>query len=538
MKIVRIGEKGVISRMTDCVLYVRKDMTVAKASEWYYSFVTDNSYMPLSSLVLPEDGEILLQEVQNLSKPVELVTAISDGRDGVRNIYLRMENSELTEDGQPLYKIKFFDIRDVEKRNIQMESMLGKYRHFLSVNSEFCNEYYFEYTLEDNIISVYKYVNERAIQVFKGMLEEFEETMKPENGQTNEQREQMRAFCSYLRKGSPSFEMSFTIVSQDEQEKDSVCHVKGGVLYKDKGTVVGIMVPGRMYAQEAYYMTPAARDAGTGLLNKKAIMEYTVEKLQRHDGVVRWLVLVDIDDFKDINDTFGHMFGDQVIRKVADVLQSVVGYRGVVGRFGGDEFFMLVEKVPDRAALKVLLKTVSKELLYAFDPKLQVKASIGVSQCPANGTTYEDLFGVADKALYIAKEKGKNRHIIYDEKLHGTYQKDEMKAMIVAYSVSQEKRRGALVDLISNMYEKGSAYVTEMPDIQKLLCDLYDLDGITIYSDYGKKMVSRCGKYANEARDISDLMSDEKYIELFGSDNVLELTTVTKLKATHQEAYL
>ena len=55
------------------------------------------------------------------------------------------------------------------------------------------------------------------------------------------------------------------------------------------------------------------------------------------DGQVRWLVIIDIDDFKHINDTYGHIFGDQVIRRVAEIMQELVGQRGVIGRFGGDE---------------------------------------------------------------------------------------------------------------------------------------------------------------------------------------------------------
>ena len=96
--------------------------------------------------------------------------------------------------------------------------------------------------------------------------------------------------------------------------------------------LAGIIDSDKNREQEAYYLTPAARDAGTGLLNKRAWTEYTIEQLNRKDGRVRWLVIIDVDEFKHINDTYGHIFGEQVIRGVAEIMQELVGQRGVIGR--------------------------------------------------------------------------------------------------------------------------------------------------------------------------------------------------------------
>ena len=530
MKILRDGDEHFAGRLLDCKVYVRKDLTVARASEWYYVFVGECSYLPISSLLAPKDGELLLQAAQNLTDPVELITTITNQKSGYRNIYLRMENCDETEDGVPLLYINMYDIRDMEERNIYMGRQMAKYRQFMTLN----NQYYFEYALEDDEFVLYKYINETSLQLFQGTLEAFAEQMDAEYQPSPEQQEQMNTFCHYLKLGSASFELEFTMNSQGE---NASCRVKGGCLLKEKNFLTGIMVPSRITENEAYYLTPAARDAGTGLFNKKAITEYAVEKLQRKDGKVRWFLLFDIDDFKSINDTFGHLFGDKVIRKVADVLQINAGYRGVVGRFGGDEFFVLLEKVPDREALKSWLKTVVKEIAYAFDPKLKVMASIGISQYPVDGEDYQELFEKADKALYIAKEKGKNRHIIYDEKLHGALVKDDMQNMALAYAVSKVKRREALTELLSNIYGKGIDYISKNKKVQKRLRDLFDLDGITIYDDYGKRVVCRSGNYMHEAQDAHIGLTDEKYVALFGEESVLVETNTNRLKSQHMEAY-
>ncbi|MBO5336590.1 MAG: GGDEF domain-containing protein [Lachnospiraceae bacterium] len=534
MRIQRAGDSYYNKRLTDCKLYVRKNLTVVKATEWYYVLVGENSYLPISSLILPEDGAVLLKEAENLKEKVELITSITDCTGGHRNIYLRMERSNQTEEGVPLLLITLFDIKDMETRNMEVEGLLMKYRHFMSINSDFVNEYYFEYTLEDNQFVLYKYVNDRSLPICFGSLEEFVAKMDAEHKPTEEQQEQMKVFCNYLKSGSSAFEMEFPMLYQG---KKSSCRVKGGRLYKNKNFIAGIFLPNHMADNEAYYLSPAARDAGTGLFNKRAVTEYTMERLSSSTAT-HWFMIMDIDDFKNINDTFGHLFGDEVIRKVAEILQLNVGYRGVVGRFGGDEFFVLLEKIPDRLALKNMLKTIMKEMAYAFDPQLKVTASIGITQYPVDGTSYEELFEKADKALYIAKEKGKDRHIIYDEKMHGALQKDDMKTMTMAYAVSRERRREALIDILGNLYEQGVEYVTENPKIQKLIRDMYDLDGVAIYTDYGKTLVCRNGDYSKPAVDLSKYMKDEKWValyELYDNKDTYVETTIAKLKMYHTE---
>lgn len=535
MKIEKLGESYYEKKLIDCMIYVRKDLTVVRATQVFYRYVGDNQYFPVSSMIAPEDGELLLAYAEKPTDKIELITYFTDKQGGIRNIYLRMEPSEQTEDGIPLFLITLYDIADIEARMKEGDVNLAKYRYFLTLNSEGCSEYYFEYKVEENRLELYKYVNERVMFLFGDTLEEFAKKMEEEYNPTDEQKEQMETFCDYLRSVNNSFEMEFTMINQ---ENVSTCRVKGGSLYKNKKLVVGFMIPNQLTEKEAYYLTTAARDAGTGLLNKKAITEYTMEKLHLNDGATRWFVLFDIDDFKDINDTFGHMFGDEVIRKVADVLQRNVDYRGAVGRFGGDEFFVLLERVPDRASLKVLLRAITMELQFAYDPKLKIKASIGVSQYPVDGRSYEKLFEKADKALYIAKEKGKDRHIIYDEKLHGAMKKDELQTMKVAYMVSREKRKAALVDIMTNVCKQGVGYVINNPATQKLLRDVYDLDGITIYTDYGRKVVCRSGIYGNDMQEIPIVFRDEKVAELFGKGDVLAEPHLIGLKGVHAEAYI
>lgn len=466
--------------------------------------------------MLPEDGELLKEAVAaELFAPLELMTVLSNLKDSTRNVYLRMEQSEQTEDGIPLYQITLSDLHDLENRTVQLEQSILKYRHFMTLE----DVYYFEYLIDSDHITVYKYVNERAMNQFEGPLKDLIRMEEKAHTDSNiaEMEEHLQAFCAHLRNGEDSFEMKFN--GQEEDER--MWTVRASRIPKNRNMLAGIIDSDKNRKQEAYYLTPAARDAGTGLLNKRAWTEYTIEQLNRKDGRVRWLVIIDVDEFKHINDTYGHIFGDQVIRGVAEIMQELVGQRGVIGRFGGDEYVILLEKVETREQLKTLLKTIAKELRLAFDPKIHVTASIGVSEYPVDGTEYEYLMLKADKALYLAKEKGKNRHIIYEERLHGKLETDDMQNMAMAYAVSKEKKREAITEMITELCVSGVNAIVKSEERLQQIRSLFDLDGITVFSDRGNRLVCRNGNYMAEAPDGRLGFEDEGYLSLFGDDDIL-----------------
>ena len=88
----------------------------------------------MSELLLPEDGELLKKEWRRIrSNPLELITVLHNLKDSVRNVYLRLEQSEQTENGIPLYQITVSDIHDLENRNLRLEQSILKYRHFMTL---------------------------------------------------------------------------------------------------------------------------------------------------------------------------------------------------------------------------------------------------------------------------------------------------------------------------------------------------------------------------------------------------------------------
>ena len=158
-------------------------------------------------------------------------------------------------------------------------------------------------------------------------------------------------------------------------------------------------------------------DLLTDVYNKVATEEKIREYILNNPKSRCLLCLVDIDNFKNINDTRGHAFGDQVLKEIALRLQSAFRVSDIIGRIGGDEFLVFVKNLP--ATLPVEHET--KKIMNVFHDfqvgeyvKYSVGASIGVSEFSKSADCFENLYKTADKAVYKAKKAGKNRVVVYD----------------------------------------------------------------------------------------------------------------------------
>lgn len=165
------------------------------------------------------------------------------------------------------------------------------------------------------------------------------------------------------------------------------------------------------------------RDGMTGLFNR-SFMEVALEReLHRAGRREKELavLMIDIDNFKQFNDTFGHQAGDVVLRQVADALR--VGVRGedIVCRYGGEEFVVILPEVATEVArerAELLRRTVAElALRYHGQPLRQVTISIGLAMSPQNSEVAEDLLRCADRAMYAAKHRGRNRVVQADSSI-------------------------------------------------------------------------------------------------------------------------
>ena len=133
------------------------------------------------------------------------------------------------------------------------------------------------------------------------------------------------------------------------------------------------------------------------------------------------VIIIDLDNFKEINDTAGHAIGDEVLIKVADRFKSIIPEPNIIARFGGDEFLILVLENPDQQALHAFCARLIEAMEAPFriqQKSFLVSISMGASLFPDNSRNVEELIMFADEAMYQAKRTGKNKFILFNENMH------------------------------------------------------------------------------------------------------------------------
>ena len=169
-------------------------------------------------------------------------------------------------------------------------------------------------------------------------------------------------------------------------------------------------------ADKARLEALATTDSVTTLLNRRALVDrlsHEMERARRYATPLA-LLMVDLDHFKDINDTHGHLVGDEALREVARLLQSGVRNVDIVARYGGEEFAIVLPETSNEGAVAFAERVRERvaEHLFANErlPSLRITVSVGVASVPASDIeSVEDFFARSDEALYRAKAAGRNQ---------------------------------------------------------------------------------------------------------------------------------
>jgi len=169
--------------------------------------------------------------------------------------------------------------------------------------------------------------------------------------------------------------------------------------------------------EEEKLILSAKMDKMTMMLNRETTMELIQKTFEEEPDMLHALFMIDVDNFKALNDTHGHQEGDKFLINLAAEIRNCFVDGDITGRIGGDEFFALMRDVQDtetvEAKAEELLRAIQKACADYAD--IQISGSIGVGLYPTNGRSIGQLYAQSDKALYQAKRKGKNQ-IVYSYK--------------------------------------------------------------------------------------------------------------------------
>nr|MBP3282073.1 GGDEF domain-containing protein [Treponema sp.] len=383
-------------------------------------------------------------------------------------------------------------------RLIEIEDMFG-YVSFIDNETvkllsalSLTGETFFSYERKTNVIQVLKYSNGKRVSIFDQDIDLWRDLMIQNSMLPENQFEEFRTLVDNM-KSCPSKIYSTLKCAFRTSGKiiESLDFIGTRVEVDGKISMTGIIASSTRAKQSLAAKNLLGElqiDSLTKTYNKKTISEIAVKRLNEAKGKERVaFVIVDLDHFKPVNDAYGHLAGDKVLEQSGEILNNIVGNNGFVGRYGGDEFFIVLNNVESevllRGTLQAILETVRNNFADSFDD-IKITTSIGASVFPDNGTTYDELFKKADFCLYRAKDKGRNRYVFFRDDLHmKLYQQSVEDTAGVKY---QGREILELKYMAAFMQNLGWTPYKAIKDVLEHMRETYNLSDVSIY--YGENL--------------------------------------------------
>lgn len=311
--------------------------------------------------------------------------------------------------------ISFIDVSELEKTQQALQLSEDKYRTI------FNNTGAASILIAPDMTIV---LANREFESLSGLRrEEVEGMMSWQDFFLNEDIERMREY-HHLRRHNPeaaprNYESRFVTSAGEVRD----VHMTVAMLPDGRQSIASIMDITERKRAEERLAHQAFHDSLTGLPNRTLLLERLTRALRKGDGEAPLvgLLMADLDRFKNINDSFGHYFGDRLLRRVGERIQELVDETTTVSRLGGDEFLVLVEDARDNRSLV----QVAENLLEGFrEPivldgrELFLGMSIGIAIHPLDGKDADELLRNADLAMYRAKRLGRNTFCLYTSDLN------------------------------------------------------------------------------------------------------------------------
>lgn len=514
---------------------VDRNFHTQSADEQFFSYFGNDVTYSIRRTIDDSDFQRLDECLENVQAGVTLRTVIRmKGVNGLLRWVMasvkRHDNSE-----EPMYIIEFSDIFSLESISAEGERRISEYRYILSLSSDIA----YEYSFETRHIKIYIFDCCREIVLFDEELEKWQ-SMAIESGQVlSRYIETFNTLCRDIKNGVYRFdyELETSIFTQGKSRE--MCLFRGITRWHDPETrkVSGIIsvINSRQKTKDVNLALESNRDSLSGLLNKRAVTSFAMSILESKPNHNVNIVILDIDNFTEINAGYGHLFGDEVIYTVAGIVKKELGTRGLAGRISGGGFLIIIENTRDEEDLRGILRAVRTNTESAFADRFEnfrLTCSMGVSTYPTDSNDYNELFMQADKALYIAQQKGKNRYVIYNIEKHGPVERDiENK---IAY-LSSHKDTNEKLTFVSNLSE--NLVFGRIPDISVLLEQIrseFQLDDICVFAGNDMNLILSCGNAVS--RNASYLI-ENGYTERFSGDGILAIDNVNELEGREDRAF-
>lgn len=511
-------------------------LTLHEANGAMFRLLGERQYSSLYKIVREEDLERLrsaVEKCKNLLSGEEIDECIQllNQQGAYEKYYVILRKYEGAD-------FIYLELRSVSSNKREIEELKRKlaiFEDYLTLNGKA----YFLYSPEDDRFHLFWMDYSQMVDICDQPLREWRRQVVEKKYVADRDVAVFENFCDTLARANS--EQTFIFSGRILSYGDNMDGYKIQMTpreYKEKKLVLGVwaVISIKTGEEADDYLEGTFVDALTKTLNKKSITEYALKNVK--PGNQAAVVIVDLDYFKNINDTYGHLFGDQVIKAASDVMKSVVGGSGMVGRIGGDEFLIILKDYGDEPGLRSYLRSIKANIRMLFPDRVgenRLSCSIGAAQCGIDSNDFYELFRIADKALYIAKQKGRNRFVVYDVQKHGQFHMTDTSADMteIRDSFYSEKDMDQINRLLAEMILKGRGC---LPELLELLAHTMMIDNIAVFWGDKRGIIAQYPADCVWDENESTVFEDESYLSLF-KDDLMICTNINFMEYSQSRAY-
>lgn len=493
----------------DYVTAHRLDRRLAVIDRFYLTNITNRafndyfgntSYGCLTEFVHPDDKEKLIELIDSFDgSPVGKCFLFRDYKGEYRQNLIKLLSFE-NNDALRNIDIEMIDIDSVVETNRRICDDIAMERVVMGLTGE----YVFAYSEKTGDIKIVRYEGISREVITRMPIDEWKAYML-DGRILEEDVVELNNLIRYIKLYTSEFGVKLTTNMRTFGKAMEKVKFVGAVYtkYTGENMVIGriILADGtNSMGNIVEIADELTMDSLTKVYNKKTITEYA-QKLVKKEKINRVsIVILDVDYFKQVNDRYGHLYGDKVLTRVAKKLKEVVGEDGVVGRIGGDEFMIVLNGINDDYSLRGILRAIRTQVKWEFKndyENFQVTTSIGVAFSPNNGHEYEELFKKADFCLYVAKEKGRDRYVFFRDEIHKESYENSLNQKDKIFNDGREMRElRYLTDIMLQFNTDRKGAVSNMFEH---MIQTYKVDSISIYKGKALKRYLTFGQQLEDA---------------------------------------
>ena len=502
----------------------RLERRLASFDDKYNIFVSNKSFtsylgseelrsFKITDYIHPDDVESFKKFVEDKSfTGGEEVFRLKKKNNGWHYNVVRIHTEKDMVENRRNIGVEIIDINEsVGDYETAMDS-LSRVRLLMSLTDEFA----FIYDKATNMFKMFKYDRFNRIILYDMDIDQWKREMLSKSYVKYDEKAMLDTLVLNMKTYADSFSIKMNCAIRTQSDIFEAVRFIGTVHNESSGNKI---IVGRVVSDESVghastameIMNELQYDSLTGVYNKKTITEYAKKRISEEKEKRIVIAILDVDHFKSVNDTFGHLYGDKVLARVGGRLKEIVGEDGVIGRIGGDEFMIVFNGLDDDQVLRGMLRAIRTQIKWEFAEdfeNLSITCSIGASIFPVNGRDYEDLFKKADCCLYIAKEKGRDRYVFFRDEMHrASYEamlnQNQLNAMKNPREIRELKNVASFME--NAMTDSRKAIL----DAMRHMKDTFGIDNINIYYGEGMKKVYSFGSDIPEAKDAMYVFSEE-----------------------------